>query len=191
MKTALNTLRSFAAIFPPPEIIEKIFFLQQQLLPLFPAVRWEKKEKFHFTLQFFGDVTEQNIEKINRDISNFCLHVHPFKISISKYGMFSNRYSPKIFWLGSTPEENTPLIELAEHIATITQKHHIPQENYPFHPHITLGRGKGKSSLNLIQKLETLTLHPLEFVCKEIHIMKSQLANAGSTYTILYTIPLK
>ena len=191
MDSTLNTHRSFIAIFPPKEIIDKLLFIQSKLRAFGGHVRWEKEDKFHFTIQFWGDQTEEWLNKVNAEIKNHCLQIPKFIITITRTGCFPNNYSPKIFWAGSTPEENIPLITLADGITEISKQNGHEPDKKPFHPHITIGRGKGKINPDLIQNLETVTFHPLEFRCTELRIIKSTLVQSGSTYTTLFTIPLK
>lgn len=184
------THRTFIAVFPPEEIIQQILSIQNKLSSFAGNVRWEKKEKFHFTLQFWGDQTEDWIENIADEIRKLCSSISPFQIKITTLGCFPNRYSPKIFWVGSAKEENANLIELSNKITGITKHNGIEPDKKPFHPHITISRGKGKISSELIHKVQTLNFPPIEFFCTEVKIMRSQLASSGSTYTTLFTIPL-
>lgn len=186
----LQRHRSFIAIFPPRETIDKLLLIQSKLKKFNGHIRWEKEEKFHFTLQFWGDQTEEWLAAIYAEITARLSHTAPFTIAITNVGCFPNRYSPKIIWAGSEPHENPELIQLAKTIQQITQQHGVKPEQKPFHPHITIGRGKGKINPDLLQNLETITFHPVMFHCSEIRMMKSHLASSGSTYTTLYTIPL-
>ncbi len=185
------THRSFIALFPPREVIDKLLLIQSKLKSFGGHVRWEKEDKFHFTIQFWGDQTEEWLKKVHAELMSHCSQIPRFTINITKAGCFPNNYSPKIFWIGSAPEENVPLVNLADAMAEISKQNGLQPDKQPFHPHITIGRGKGKISPDLIQNLETVTFHPLEFRCTELRIMKSMLAQSGSTYTTLFTIPLK
>lgn len=182
--------RSFIALFPPKEVLDKLLFIQSKLKNLGGHVRWEQEDKFHFTLQFFGEQTAEWLAGVYSDLTNQCLQVLKFKVSITKVGCFPNRYSPKIFWIGSEPNENEGLVQLSKMIQQVAASHGLQPEQKPFHPHITIGRAKGKINPDLLQNLETVTFHPIVFQCREIRIMKSHLASTGSTYTTLYTLPL-
>ncbi|MDD8017893.1 MAG: RNA 2',3'-cyclic phosphodiesterase [Bacteroidota bacterium] len=193
--------RSFIAIFPTSHVLEKLLSIQGELKKITGTsdrgkdgngkIRWEKENKFHFTIQFWGDQTEEWINTIHQEISKECSVIKKFHIHITKVGCFPNRYSPKIFWIGSEVNENPELISFSSTLHAITKQAGFEPETKPFHPHITIGRGKGKIQSALIQKLETVTFHPLEFQCSELRIMKSMLAQSGSTYTTLFTIPLQ
>ncbi|MEW5799186.1 MAG: RNA 2',3'-cyclic phosphodiesterase [Bacteroidota bacterium] len=183
-------LRSFVGIFPPAELIDRLVLIQSKLKPFAPHAKWEKEKKFHITVEFLGDKTELWLKQLNNDIRN-SLALPPFNIELTHCGAFPSDRSPKVFWIGSNPEKNSQLENLAEMIRKITKLHGHTPDAKPFHPHITIGRAKGKISSNLIQNIETVTFHPIEFTCSEIRIMRSRLASTGSTYTTLFTIPLK
>lgn len=183
--------RSFICVFPPAEATNTLLNLQNSIKHLSRNVRWEKKEKFHFTLQFFGNQSEEWLHQVHDALHAQCESIESFPIAISKIGCFPNRYSPKIFWAGSEISENERLVSLAGQVQTITQQYGLQPEKKPFHPHITIGRGKGKIHPDLIKSLETVTFHPVVFPCARLQIMKSVLAESGSTYSTLFTIPLK
>jgi len=201
-----QTHRTFIAIFPPKEIIDKLLFIQSTLKSFGGHVRWEREDKFHFTLQFWGNQTEEWLKKVNAEIQSYCFQIPKFKISITKVGCFPNRYSllrgrrPKIFWIGSDANENPQLIELVNKIQSIAKQNGLEPEKKPFHPHITIGRGKarltdtvgqGKINSELVEQLNTVKFHPIEFECKELCIIKSQLASTGSTYTRIFTFRMR
>lgn len=187
---AEERIRSFVGIFPPHEITEQIFSVQSQLKDIAPHAKWEQQQKFHITIQFLGNKTQSWLESLYRKLSD-TMPLSPFPVSLTKTGCFPNRYLPKIFWIGSEREENPELVDCAEFVAKMSAGLGHEPEIKPFHPHITLGRGKGKISPPLIHNLETVTFHPLEFQCSELRIMKSVLARSGSNYSTLFTIPLK
>jgi 2'-5' RNA ligase len=188
----MDTLRSrsFIGLFPPKEVLDKILIIQSKLKHVAGNVRWEKNEKFHFTLQFWGDQTEQWLTNVSTNLKDRCSQIVSFNTTLTKAGCFPNRYSPKIFWIGSDPHENEELVQLSKMIQQVTALYGFQPEQKPFHPHITIGRTKGKINPDLLQNLETVTFQPIVFRCTEIRIMKSQLASTGSTYTTLYTLPL-
>ncbi|MDE3058254.1 MAG: RNA 2',3'-cyclic phosphodiesterase [Bacteroidota bacterium] len=190
MATQQSTHRTFIAIFPPKEILEKLLLIQSQLKNAGGNVRWEKEGKFHFTLQFWGNQPEEWLKDVSTEIQTFCSQLPAFTITITKVGCFPSKRSPRIFWIGSEPNENPNLIELTKHIQTITQHNGLEPDEHPFHPHITLGRAKGNVPSNLIKTLESITFEPLQFRCAEIAVMKSTLTQRGSFYSNIINIPL-
>lgn len=186
----MQTFRSFIGIFPPAALLERLLFVQSTLKPFAPHARWEKESKFHITVEFLGEKSEEWLAQVRNELQTLCT-TEKFSIVLTRIGIFPSIHSPKIFWIGSDPVENQQLMKMTENIRKLTEKLGHAPDPKPFHPHMTLGRGKGKINPVLIQNLETVTFHPIEFICGEIRIMRSELASTGSTYTTLYTIPLK
>ncbi len=183
-------LRAFLGIFPPAELLERLAFIQSKLKPFAPHAKWVQKKKFHITVEFFGDNTEMWLKQLDHDIRDH-VSIPPFNIILTHCGAFPSINSPRVFWIGAEPERNPVLDSLVETVRMVSKSHGHAPDTKPFHPHITVGRAKGKISSNLIQSIETVTFHPIEFICREIRIMRSHLASTGSTYTTLFTIPLK
>jgi RNA 2',3'-cyclic 3'-phosphodiesterase len=182
--------RSFIALFPSEPVVNQLLNIQSVLRKIFDGVRWEKEDKFHFTLQFFGDQSEEQLDMITTEIQQVCTNTKAFPVIITKAGCFPNQRSPRIFWIGSDIHENTLLQNFVSNIQSVTQKIGIKPEEKPFHPHITVGRTKRKFNLTLMQKIESANFPPIEFPCKEIQIIKSRLTATGSIYTPMVTLPL-
>ncbi|MFA6540484.1 MAG: RNA 2',3'-cyclic phosphodiesterase [Bacteroidota bacterium] len=188
--------RTFIALFPPPGIRQKLTEIQVHLQSIFReqkrgTIRWEKNEKFHFTMQFLGEQDDATIHHLANDITVRCASIEQFTIVIDTLSCFPGPFSPKILWIGSNPPRNRLLMELSSTIYEMTSKRGIAREGSLFLPHITIARNKGNIPPSLIKKFETVTFEPIEFLCGDVHIMKSNLASTGSTYTTLFTIPLK
>ena len=64
-----KSVRAFLAIELPTDIINEIKVIQSRLRKLLPGmVRWVKPEGIHLTLKFFGDVSENDIIKIDHPV---------------------------------------------------------------------------------------------------------------------------
>ncbi|MBI4536063.1 MAG: hypothetical protein HY708_07275, partial [Ignavibacteriae bacterium] len=61
-----------------------------------------------------------------------------------------------------------------------------------FHPHLTLGRVKGKRNLkSLLTRMESLTFESPLVQVSQFNLMSSVLRASGSTYSILKTFPFQ
>lgn len=188
--------RTFIALFPSAAVRQKLSEIQLHLQSIFrgqkrSTIRWEKDDKFHITLQFLGEQENTTIQHLADDMTVLCASVDHFTIVIDTIGFIPDAHSPKIVWLGPNPSRVRPVMELSSAVQGVTSKQGIRQERNPFLPHITVARNKGNIHPSLIKKLETVTFEPIEFLCGDVRIMKSNLASSGSTFTTLFTIPLK
>ncbi len=75
-----------------------------------------KIQNLHFTVQFLGEVSDQMVEKISRDLCD--LEFTPFSISFSGVGVFPKPNNPRVVWVGI----NDGVSELEELVVDIQNK---------------------------------------------------------------------
>ena len=187
----MKGVRTFIGIFPPPDIQSAISKIQLSLKTGTAAIRWEVPNKFHITMKFLGNVEPEQFSQLQSFLVHKGQSVGRFKIALTGVGCFPTTHAPKIVWIGSPRDANVPLTNCYEAIESSCIAAGLKKEERQFHPHITLGRVKGKIHANLIQKIENTTFEPLQFLCTELLIMKSDLSPSGSAYSKLFSIPLK
>ena len=71
-----------------------------------------KIQNLHFTVQFLGEVSNQMVEKISRELCD--LEFTPFSISFSGVGVFPKPNNPRVVWVGTNDGVN----ELEELVLT-------------------------------------------------------------------------
>ncbi len=187
----MKGVRTFIGIFPPPHIQSAIAEIQSSLKIDASAIRWEVQKKFHITMKFLGNVSPEQLQRLQPLLIQQCQSINRFGMTLTNVGCFPVTYAPKIVWIGSLGDENAPLADCFAAVESGCISAGFKKEGRQFHPHITLGRVKGKVSENLIKKIENTTFEPLQFLCTELLIMKSDLSPSGSAYSQLSTIPLK
>ncbi len=186
----MKGIRTFIGIFPPPHVQSAIADILLPFRPDAPAIRWEKQEKIHITMKFLGDVMPEQLRQLQSFLNQEGRSIRRFAIPLTTIGCFPIEHSPKIVWIGSSGDENALLINCFKAVENACTSAGFKKEERSFHPHITLGRVKGKISENLIKKIENTTFEPLQFLCTELLIMKSDLSPSGSAYSQLFSIPL-
>jgi 2'-5' RNA ligase len=68
----------------------------------------------------------------------------------------------------------------------------IPEDDRPFHPHVTIGRVRGQKNLrDLITRAESITFESGPARIQELNLLRSELRPGGSVYTILKSLSLK
>ena len=187
----MKGVRTFIGIFPPPHIQSAIAEIQSSLKIDASAIRWEVQKKFHVTIKFLGTVSSEQLQRLQPLLTEKGQSINQFEIKLTNIGCFPTAHAPKIVWIGSLGDENILLADCFTAFETTCISAGFKKEEHQFHPHITLGRVKGKISENLIKKIENTTFEPLQFLCTELLIMKSDLSPSGSTYSQLSNIPLK
>src|SRR3712207_6368818 len=73
-------------------------------------IGWEKAEKLHLTLKFFGDCNERQLRNLEDAAANSARaffdseKIANFKIQISDTGVFPSKRNARILWLGLQDE---------------------------------------------------------------------------------------
>lgn len=178
-------MRVFIAALIPEEIKREIKNYVDEIMPKWQGVKWEKREKFHITLKFLGEVGESRIAEIE-DVTKERIETYsPFDLEISRFGGFPNLKKPRVLFIGTS--QNESFMKLQEEIEENLARLGFEPEERRFIPHITIGRIKGRADLR--GSLPTPEKTP--FSVSEIAIMKSELTPKGSIYTPLSTFRLK
>ncbi len=183
-------IRSFIALPTNDSIKQQIAKIQDELKQVSADVKWESHEKFHMTLKFLGNVEIQRLDQLALQLESYVSTVKSFDLVYQHVGGFPDLNSPRVIWIGTA--ENDSLNNLQKKIEEVCAQYDFLKEERAFHPHITLGRVKGKKNLNrLTEKIKSITLEPLHSPCIEVLLMRSELQPTGSVYSILKSIPFK
>ena len=183
--------RIFTAIDVSDEARQKVAVYIESLRREFPDLRvgWEKPEKLHLTLKFFGDVdenglqnVEKTVEKTARRISNFRFQISDFRLLIQSTGVFPNLRNPKILWLGL--EDNADLLKtINEILENEFAKIGFSKEKRNFRPHLTFARLRQPLKSGKLAEIHIKNeFPPTEFTVKSIEIYESTLLPTGSNY---------
>lgn len=154
-------------------------------------IGWIKQENLHITLKFLGNSPVESIEKIDSVLKNVCHNQLPFKLEISRIGIFGSSYKPRVIWLGF--EKNPQLIGFAKKLAEELVPIGFTIDRQNFVPHLTLGRiGKIDSKQyfkSVMDKFKTLNLNSISL--ESIYLYESTLLKNGPEYKALKTYNLQ
>jgi 2'-5' RNA ligase len=179
-------MRAFIAIDLENDIKEKIYSFIQEMDSGEKGIRWVKKQGMHLTLKFLGDVSEEKIAKVKSRGEIIAGEYPSFRLNFKGTGSFppGSRF-PRVLWIGI--EMCDILKNIQTRLENELQKLGFPKENRKFHPHLTLGRVKGKPDLEkILGGLERH--HETDFGRMHVDrliLFKSTLLPAGAEYTIL------
>lgn len=181
------TIRSFLAFELPPEIKDQVRRVSEQLKRSDMDVRWVKPDNIHLTIVFLGEIREEDISAIGREIENVCGGFHPFDIFLKGLGFFPDRRRPRVLWAGYDGDIER-MSALRDVLLERLMPFDIKEEKKQFAPHLTLGRFrkpvKGNPDLD-----EVITRHnslsSSSFQLSELVLFKSDLKSHGPEYTKL------
>jgi 2'-5' RNA ligase len=182
-----SLLRLFYAVELSPEVraraAEHIARLREKL----PDVRasWERADKLHITLKFFGDVEQSRAHTLSLAAERTANSIAPFTLVIADAGAFPPRGAPRVLWLGAHDSSGS-LARLHQSLEDECADAGFKREPRPFHPHLTIARLRHPTGThNLSDRHKELGFPAMEMAVNEIILMRSELGPHGSCYTAL------
>ena len=180
--------RLFVALKIPKEIREKIITFRNEVNPDYAKYKWEPVDKIHLTLKFIGEVRNELVEDIAREIK-FIEEYETFNCKLTQFGFFFKHKKPKILWIGLIL--NNYIDDLVERLNEELEKFSVKSEKRKFNAHLTLRRMSGDEDNDFVKSFEQFKVPEIEFRAGEVVLMKSDLHPSGSTYTKIKSYNLK
>lgn len=184
-------IRTFLAIELPPGIKYLIEGIKERLMPELKGIRWTRPEGMHLTLKFFGDVFQNDVDRISEVVKRNVRDIAPMGLNVGSPGGFPILKKPKVLWLGIGGDVQR-LEVLHSAIERDLEECGFPGEKRSFKPHLTLGRAR--SSVRIISRAEALIggieeLSVFRFDARELVLFESEMKPGGAVYTKLATFP--
>jgi 2'-5' RNA ligase len=180
--------RLFVALKIPDEVKSNLLNVCSKLSDSSDLLKWEKPEKIHLTLKFIGEVEEELVSSIAKEIA-FVEEFNSFNFNVIKFGFFYRNALPSILWTGMQTDENIQMLveELNQRLSIFS----IPVERRKFKPHLTMLRIKKNPGKEFISKFEDYSFDNWNFNSSEITLIKSELSPTGARYTDIKKYNLK
>jgi RNA 2',3'-cyclic 3'-phosphodiesterase len=188
----MKSLRTFIAV----EISSAVRAKAAELIGLLRAtqadVKWVEPHNLHLTLQFLGDVPENQIAAVCKAVECGAAEIEPFELEIRGAGAFPNLGKPRTIWLGAK-EGSEQMAELHDHVALALADLGFADEERRFQTHLTIGRVKSPKNVALLGPL--LRQHA-DFSAGVVSVDKtivfsSRLERGGPIYEKLSTAALR
>ncbi|HEX5975145.1 MAG TPA: RNA 2',3'-cyclic phosphodiesterase [Rubrobacteraceae bacterium] len=175
-------MRTFVAVFPPPEVREALFRAARDL-PTSKAFRLIGQEKLHLTLKFLGNVAEEDLSGVEQALEQLRGRHEPFAVETSDFGAFPSERKARILWAG-IGEGSEHLRVVAKSVDDLLEPVGFGREKRPYVPHLTLGRSRGRGA-----KLDDPNVSPptLRFTVSGVNLVESVPEGGGVTYSVLGT----
>ena len=138
MSRDMSLLRAFLAIPLPGPLQDSIVALQRDLREQIPLARWTRPENLHLTLHFFGEITQEFLEKLKVSVLSVKGCQRPFSVEVKGLGAFPSRCRPRVIWLGLEPEAQ--LRQLHGNCMKVLLDTGLVTGPEPYSPHLTIGR---------------------------------------------------
>ncbi len=185
-------IRTFLAFELPDDIKDRVIKVLKDAKKTLSDIRWVKVGNIHLTVVFMGNIKEEDLPGIKKNISHVCSRYGAFHLSLSGAGVFPNKHKPNVLWLGldgDTQRLSFFKSDLEKKFAT----YGIQQEKRRFKSHLTLGRFRKKIKVDLL--LDQFLNEYNDFgkdICEfsRLTLFKSDLTPSGAQYTRLESWPL-
>ena len=144
------------------------------------GVRWVRPEAYHLTLRFLGEMAEERLAPLVREVASETRALEPFEARLGAPHALPGPRRPRVIALGVEPEE--PLCTLAEAVERGVVRAGFPGESRRFRAHLSLGRVRG-DHFPATAGVPAPETDP--FRVGEVTLMKSDLRPTGAVYTPL------
>jgi len=153
------------------------------------SIKWEGKDKFHQTIFFLGDTSENMLSGISRDLEKIKSEISFDKIQFTakEITAFPNLRYPRVLITGLENTDGNAFMLYDKICEKLAGYGFAPDKK--FHPHITLGRVRRDRKINLVSLKEKIEFN-IEFSCREFYLMESRLDSRGSVYREAGRFPL-
>ncbi|MCX6926779.1 MAG: RNA 2',3'-cyclic phosphodiesterase [Verrucomicrobia bacterium] len=193
--TDSERLRLFVALTIPEAVKSKIEATQAELRRALPerSVRWARREQFHLTLRFLGDVEAARVEALGEAIRTACRGFGSLHLRAERVGFFPDLRYPRVLWVGvQDQEEQLPRLQQAVEVAT--EGFTTEEKEKRFTGHVTLARIKG------IKRQEAEALGGAaasmadrlfgQWTAYQLELMRSELLPQGARHSTIASIAL-
>ena len=183
-------MRAFLAIALPDDVKARLTEAIQRLAPLSEGVTWCKRDQFHLTLAFLGEVSPAILPHVTTAAERVCSALPAFACRAYGLGFFGNKRNPKVLWAGIDP---SPELEaLHEGLWKELKRFGLENAEGEFRPHITLGRCR-EAARNHAVVAAMNTDESVEFGewdVRRVTLYETKLTPQGAVYRNLAHIPL-
>lgn len=193
--TAVAEYRLFVALTAPEPVRGEVEKAQAELRACVPQARvtWTRREQFHLTLKFLGNVAGERVAQLVETAEDACRGFAPLRLRAEGVGCFPDARSPRVVWLGVRDlEEALPRLQRA--IETACAGFTVQPRQERFSSHLTLGRIKSigrPEAESLAEQANAMAQRFFgQWTADRVEIMRSDLSSEGARHTVLATVPL-
>lgn len=169
-------MRLFVAIEADEQVRILVRELQRELSP---EARLVDADQVHLTLAFIGEVDEERLVVIRRELSR--IRFEPLLLRTTQTGAFPPTGPARVLWLGI--EGGEALAELQGRIAQACSA----RDARPYHPHLTIARMRGVERARITRFLCAKPA-PITWRAERFTLYESRLSPRGPAYCALHVV---
>ncbi|MFF1694775.1 RNA 2',3'-cyclic phosphodiesterase [Streptomyces sp. NPDC058257] len=169
-------MRLFAALLPPSAAAGELAAAAEKLKPLpgAEALRWTRRESWHFTLAFMSEVPDETVPELSARLERAAHRTAPFPLSLRGGGSFGDR----ALWAGAEGDVDALCLLAGRADAAARECGITMEEHRRYRPHLTLARGGGEPSLRAYAD-GLADFAGTEWTVAELTLVRSNLPGSG------------
>jgi 2'-5' RNA ligase len=177
-------MRLFYCFELPPDVQAELDRIAQPLRTIEARVTWVRRENFHVTLKFLGEVESTDADPLKALGAQIAPLFPKFELAFDTVGAFPNSQRPRVLWIGS--RQAPPVVfEFHQGLERELTKMGFEADRR-FAPHVTVGRVKEEHTARLAQ-FASIMSQIKSFECRALitglTLMESTLSPGGAIYT--------
>lgn len=172
-------MRVFFAMELEESLKDDLYSMQQEIKKYTKTGVFSRKENFHITVKFMGEMKREEVLAISKAINLIPKEEQSVEITTEELGCFQ-RGLKAVLWMGI--DNNPALNKLQKKLDGIIETFGYERESRAFHPHITLGRQVAfRKNFDEIKALSSSQKH---MVCEgRLCLMESKRIDGTLTYS--------
>jgi RNA 2',3'-cyclic 3'-phosphodiesterase len=191
----VDQFRLFVSLALPEEVKDRVQQAQNELRRVLPGpnFRWSRREQFHLTLRFLGDVEATRVEALKEALQAACRELPPLQLRACGIGCFPDLRRPRVLWAGVS-DAGGELLRLQQLVQAASDAFTSEKKEERFTGHVTLARLKDIRRAEverLPEAVEGMRARDFgEWTTTSIELMRSELTPQGARHTVLAEIAL-
>ena len=184
-------MRLLIGVPSPLEVKSSLNTLQQAFQESPPGIRWVSPNQMHITVKFFGEITQQEQQRMTPHLKRLVQGQDSFSASIEAVGGFPSLDLPRVLWVG-LGQGASPVTVLAQAVEEESRSLGFKPEERVFHPHVTLARIESPQvSRSIGESAKSVQwAAPAAWQVTRLMLYRSTLSADGPRYEVLEEFPL-
>lgn len=187
----MSTMRAFVAIPLGEEVVQAAARLSAELRRKLSgqgvSAKWVLPANLHVTMRFLGELAEAQVPAVGEVLGPLVDRHASFLVSLRGLGCFPDAQRPAVLWAG-VDQGVGPLGKLAAEVNQALDRLGFPEQDRPFHPHLTLARARrGAPPPDLTAVVgEHAAVELGSTVVREVVLFRSTLRSKGPLYQAVW-----
>ncbi|CAL9522568.1 RNA 2',3'-cyclic phosphodiesterase [Nocardiopsis dassonvillei] len=177
-------MRLFAALTPPPGVVDAVRGAREPGLRHAPELSWTPPGEWHLTLAFLGEVPDDLLPGLTAALGAAAGDRGPFDLTVDGWGVFPHPHRDRaaVLWAGVGGDTGA-LAALSADLRAAASAAGLPGEDRVYVPHLTVARSRPPRDLTgLLSELGDGPQAP--WPARDVHLVESRPGRADRYRTV-------